>query len=324
LEQAYNGALHERLSDIQRARIVMGMFDVSCERGGANVSVAHVVERAGVSRRTFYELFTDGEDCLLAAFEQALSYASERVLPAYESGKGWREKIRAGLIALLSFLDEEPVIGWFLIVASFNGGPSTLARRSEVVSKLVEAVEQVRTQAKAGATASSLTGEGLIGGALTVLHSRLAEKDHAPLIELTNPLMSMIVLPYLGAAVARKELDRPIPKPTVGRGKTTTLGTDPFKEAGMRLTHRTIRVLVVIADHPGASNRSVADAAEMTDQGQTSKLLSRLKRAGMITNTEPSRGKGAPNSWTLTASGQRIVATIRAHAEAHQPESHMR
>ncbi len=50
------------------------------ERGAANVSVAHVVERAGVSRRTFYELFADREECFLAAFDDAVSRASRYVL----------------------------------------------------------------------------------------------------------------------------------------------------------------------------------------------------------------------------------------------------
>ena len=43
------------------------------ERGAANVSVGHVVGRSGVSRRTFYEIFHDREECFLAAFDEALS-----------------------------------------------------------------------------------------------------------------------------------------------------------------------------------------------------------------------------------------------------------
>ena len=84
------------------------MFDVASEHGAANVSVAEVVERSGVSRRTFYETFSDREDCFLAAFDDALAFASQRVLPAYNAERKWRERIRAGLVALLEFLDQEP------------------------------------------------------------------------------------------------------------------------------------------------------------------------------------------------------------------------
>ena len=48
----------------------------------------------------------------------------------------------------------------------------------------------------------------------------------------------------------------------------------------MRLTYRTVRVLMATAEHPGASNRLIADTPEITDQGQISKLLGRLQRAG--------------------------------------------
>ena len=48
------------------------MVDLTRERGAERVTVAHVVGRAGVSRRTFYELFEDREACLLAALDEAL------------------------------------------------------------------------------------------------------------------------------------------------------------------------------------------------------------------------------------------------------------
>ena len=104
-----------RLGELQRARILSATFEVVCERGVQNMSVAQVVDRSGVSRRTFYEHFTDREDCYLTAFEQALARASERVLLAYRAESSWRERIRAGLIALLSFLDEEPRMGRVLV-----------------------------------------------------------------------------------------------------------------------------------------------------------------------------------------------------------------
>jgi len=127
----------------------------------------------------------------------------------------------------------------------------------------------------------------------------------------------MIVLPYLGAPAARRELKRAIPKPSSEAIERTQLG-DPFKEAGMRLTYRTVRVLMAIAQHPQASNRQIGESAGMTDQGQISKLLGRLERAGMVTNTGIGPGKGAPNAWTLTENGERIAQSIRANTEGSQ------
>jgi len=309
--QAYDGLVREQLADLQRARIIGAMFQVAAERGAGSVSVAHVVERAGVSRRTFYELFSDRDDCLLAAFEQALALAAERVLPAYEAGGSWRERIRAGLVALLRFLDEQPSIGRVLLVESLSGSPRVLERRAGVIARLTDAVEHGRDEQK-GVSAPPLTSEGIVGGVLSILVGRLTERPRAALLALTNQLMSTIVLPYLGAAAARRELDRPVP-PLVRPADDGEPLADPFKDVGMRLTYRTVCVLTAVAEHPGASNRQIGTSAGVTDQGQISKLLARLKRIGLVTNTEADPGKGAPNSWSLTAKGRRITDGFGPH-----------
>jgi hypothetical protein len=82
----------------------------------------------------------------------------------------------------------------------------------------------------------------------------------------------------------------------------------------MRLTYRTIRVLLAIGalggrgSHP--SNRQVADAAGIRDQGQISKLLARLQHLGLIDNAGESRAKGEPNKWTLTERGSKVREAI--------------
>jgi AcrR family transcriptional regulator len=316
-----NGFGLAHVVEIQRARILSAMFEVATERGAANVSVAHVVERSGVSRRTFYEQFSDREECFLATFEEALAYASERVLPAYGAAGSWRERIRAGLVALLCFLDEEPVIGRLLICESPGGGPKTLGRRGQLQARLMGAIDEGREDAKAVAEPAPLAAEGVLGGVLAVIAARLVEEDRAPLVELTGPLMSMIVLPYLGPAVARRELGRPVSAPAA-RKQGSALLSDPFKGAGMRLTYRTVRVLMAIAylggREPGPSNRTIGDTAGINDQGQISKLLTRLERIGLVTNSGLGPGQGAPNAWALTPSGRQIVNGIRAHTEGFE------
>jgi DNA-binding MarR family transcriptional regulator len=78
----------------------------------------------------------------------------------------------------------------------------------------------------------------------------------------------------------------------------------------MRLTHRTLLVLAAIAAAPGASNRQIADAAGIHDQGQISKLLNRLERIGLIHNTGQGQPRGEPNAWTLTPRGHEVEAAL--------------
>ncbi|MFI4977402.1 MAG: TetR/AcrR family transcriptional regulator [Solirubrobacterales bacterium] len=115
-----------QVSEIQRARILAAMVDVVAERGASNVTVAHVVARSGVSRRTFYELFEDREECFLAAFDDAMARASRYVLDSYDPKASWAERIRTSLTGLLSFLDVERGAGRLLVVGSLGAGASAL------------------------------------------------------------------------------------------------------------------------------------------------------------------------------------------------------
>jgi len=307
LEPSRNGLGREHVAEIQRARMLSAMADVCAERGAANVTVAHVVEHAGVSRRTFYELFSDREDCFLAAFEEGLERITARVVPAYQQPGKWRERIRAALIEFLSFLDYDPVTGRLLVVETLGAGHRALERRGNVLAQVIAAVDEGRAEAKVGSEPSPLTAEGVVGAVLSVLYTRMVEGDSLPLIELLNPLMSMIVLPYLGPSAARRELSRAVPKAVK---RPARVGGDPLQGLPMRLTYRTIRVLRALAERPDASNRQLADASGVGDQGQMSKLLRRLERFGLIENRGRGQAQGEPNAWRLTPRGEAVQGVI--------------
>ena len=59
-----------------------------------------------------------------------------------------------------------------------------------------------------------------------------------------------------------------------------------------------------------ASNRQVADHTGISDQGQVSKLLSRLERFGLIGNAGKARARGEANAWKLTAAGARVAEVV--------------
>jgi AcrR family transcriptional regulator/DNA-binding MarR family transcriptional regulator len=308
---------HEQVSEIQRARLLAAMTQVVSERGAPNVTVARVVARSGVSRRTFYELFEDREDCFLAAFDDAIARIASEVVPVYEGATrtqrahSWRAKIRAALIALLEFLDDEPGMGRLVIVETLGAGPRALERRARVLAQVIAIVDEGRLEAKRSDGPPPLTAEGVVGGVFSLVHSRLLEGRDGPLVGLVNPLMAMIVLPYLGQTAARKELQRPVPKAS---NKSRRNGPDPLRELPMRLTYRTVRVLMAVAALGGQgsypSNRQVADAAGIKDQGQISKLLARLKGLGLIEQTRRGPARGGPNAWALTAKGREVEGAI--------------
>ena len=296
------------VTEIQRARMIAAMIDVVSERGRADSTVAHVVARSGVSRRTFYEVFEDFEDCFVAALDRTIERAREYVLLDYDPKQRWRQRVRTGLVGLLEFLAQEPAMGRLCIVETLGAGPRIHERRMLVVDQLTGVVDEGRSEPKASKALPPLTAEGVVGGVLSVLHARLIGQAGSSLLELTGPLMGMIVLPYLGPGAAQKESSRLAPSP---RERPPTGRRDPLRDLEMRLTYRTVRVLLAIAASPGSSNRKVGFEAGIEDQGQISKLLSRLERLGLIENGGAGQVRGAPNAWILTERGlevERLVA----------------
>jgi AcrR family transcriptional regulator len=322
---AENGVAHERVSEIQRARIIAAMFDVVAEQGAPGASVAHVVARAGISRRTFYEIFDDRDDCFLAAFEDAVERASTYVSGAYDPRAPWRERVRNGLVALLEFFDGQPKLARLLVCDSLAAGPGALEYRNRVLTRLMGVVDGGRAESKSQREVPPLTAEGVVGAVGSLLHTRLAEREQsrskqAPLVELAGSLMGIVVLPYLGPAAARIEIERPIPERSSADPRPI-VGDDPLCELRMRLTYRTIRVLIAVASSPGLSNRAVADAAGISDQGQMSKLLGRLLRVGLIENTVDGHARGEANAWRLTPEGARVEHSLRARTPEHDEAS---
>lgn len=301
------------MEEVQRIRILEAMAEAMSDRGagGATVTLADVIERAGVSSGAFHEAFVDREACLLAAFDLGVQRARMRLSAAYDAEPRWIDAVKAGLAEFLRFLEDEPALGRLLVVYSMSGGEQVLRRRVEILEALAAVVDRGRLEGPAGRQApAAVVAEGVVGAVLAVLHNRLLSDEHRPAIELFGSLVSIVVLPYLGVGVARRELTRPAPPPrgSVARGSG---GADsPFEDrAAVRLTYRTRRVLSAIADYPGASNREVADRAGIVDQGQISKLLSRLQAAEMIVKIADGRpSRGAPNSWGLTERGEALLA----------------
>jgi AcrR family transcriptional regulator len=299
------------VAEIQRSRVLAAVVQECSERGVGNVTVAHVVARAGVSRRTFYELYPDREACFLGAFDEGVARASRYVLDAYDPKGKWVGRLRVALTRLLTFLDFERGIGQLLIVGSLGAGATALERRKQILAEMIALVDEGRNDLKSGKELPLLTPEGIVGGVMSVLHSRLLDEDEESLLQLAGPLMSMIVLPYLGPTAARRELARPAPKPA---DKRPSIPTDPLRDIGVRLTYRTVRVLMSVAAQPGSSNREIGFAADMQDQGQISKLLTRLNRAGLIENSRAGHARGAPNAWILTGRGAEVERAVRGAA----------
>ena len=311
------GLPREQVSEIQRSRLIAAAVRSVEELGYTDTTVAQITSRARVSRRTFYELFANREECLAEVLEEAVSLIESELAAADLSRLVWRERVRAGLWAILSFFDREPVLARVCVVQALQGGSTVLGRREDVLVRLASAVDEGRSESARAGDVTPLTAEGVVGAALAILYTRVLKGQREPLRGLLGELMAMIVLPYQGPAAARREVGRPVPEPVAGGARQFVHSPrgegDPLDGVPMRLTYRTTRVLEGIGEHPGASNREVAEYAGISDQGQVSKLLARLRRLGLLANRCEGHLKGEPNAWELTARGRLVTQRISAH-----------
>jgi AcrR family transcriptional regulator len=317
-----------QLAEIQRSRLLAAAVRAVDELGWASTTVADIVARSRISRRTFYETFANREECLAAVFEDILGVLAGELAGVGLEGLVWRERVRGGLWAVLGFFDREPVLARVCVVQALSGGPGVLERREEVLGRLAGVVDEGRLEGARGVECTPLTAEGLVGAAFGIVYARLLKGRREPLTGLLGELMGMILLPYLGPAAARRELSRPAPvlsaraatatAPVVREavGVSGAVG-DPLESVPMRLTYRTSRVLAGVAElnERGAdpSNRQVAEHAGIPDAGQVSKLLRRLERLGLLANGGPGHLKGEPNAWRLTPAGVAVTRSIAAH-----------
>ncbi len=307
--------------EIQRSRLLAGAVAALEELGYAGTTVTQITVRSRVSRRTFYELFENREECLAALLDDVLGMVEGELAGAALVGLAWRERVRGGLAVILGFFDREPALARVCVVQALRAGPLVSERREAVLARLAAAVDEGREGGARGKGLTPLTAEGLVGAAFAIVYPRLPRGESEPLTGLLGELMAMIVLPYLGPAAARRERARPTPDaPAVASGTRSVARSarDPLADVNLRLTHRTATVLEGIAElgRRGAdpSNRQVAAFAGVTDPGQISKLLRRLERLGLLVNTGAGHAKGEPNGWALTEKGQRVAHSIRMHA----------
>jgi len=324
-----DGAGHSHVAGMQRRRLLTAVIELIHEGGVQAVSVTTLCERAGLSRRTFYELFEGRDGCLHAAFTDTVETATLVASQAVTDGMRWCEKVRAGLLALLALFDGNPGMGRLLIVDALGLGRQVLATRKHVLAEAAHVINEGRAEVRTGRAPPPLTAEGIVGAVLSVVHARMVDDDPQPLAELTGQLMALIVHPYLGSVAARRELERTtvMLQPLVAH----RLPADPFKDLPIRLTYRTALVLTSIARSPGASNRQVATASGISDAGQISRLLSRLHRHGLVQDLRVGPIEGMARAWSLTERGVDVLLAIgqpfavndsRRRDHPHGPHTH--
>jgi AcrR family transcriptional regulator len=208
LPRGRHGLPREAVAESQRQRILQAMIEVVSERGYPDTRVVDVIGVAGVSRKTFYELFASKEDCFLATYDVLLDTLLGDTAKGFESKPGapWAERVATGLGAFLEDLAEHPDEARFAIVEVLAAGPRALARRDAALRQFTGFIDAGR--AETSIELPGITSLSIAGGIYELLYSEILHGAAARLPGKLPDLMFWIALPFLGPDGAEDERAR--------------------------------------------------------------------------------------------------------------------
>jgi AcrR family transcriptional regulator len=204
-----SGMGREEVARNQRARLYGAMIEVIPQRGYEATTVAQVIALAGVSRRAFYEQFPNKEQCFLATYDIVIVRARMRMLDAWTAERGWANRVRASVKALLDDIAASPK-GPHLALVDALGIGARIRERMLLASLTFERLVNDAFQlAPDGICFPRLTVRGIVGGVRHVAFTRLLEQRELELHTLTDEVLDWIDS-YRTPAAARLGVPAPL------------------------------------------------------------------------------------------------------------------
>jgi AcrR family transcriptional regulator len=192
----------------QRERLLIAMVEAVAEKGYSAVTVADVVAGSGVSRRTFYELFDNKEDCFLGAYEELVGRMVVAVDTAYRAQESWQARVVAALGALLDFFAAEPEAAQIGLVEVLAAGPEALERFRNAQRGFYLYLDETRKQAAGPTAVSEHTAIAAIGAMIAVVTDIVYAGRTRDLPEVRDELARLGLAVFIGPV----EADRAVTK----------------------------------------------------------------------------------------------------------------
>jgi AcrR family transcriptional regulator len=190
----------------QRMRLMAAMLDAVGEQGYIATSVADVLSRAGISRRTFYEHFSDKEDCYLQAYDHVTAMLFETIAASFVGHRRWQDAMRAGLDVFLRTVAANPRFARACLGEILTVGPEGVRRRDASLTPFQQFFEMARELAPAEASIPETVTETLVGGILETICARVMRDEADRVPELLDQLMFWGLVPFVGPVEANQAL----------------------------------------------------------------------------------------------------------------------
>lgn len=243
------GNAPEQVAENQRQRLCAAMVAACEERGYREASVADLLRLAGVSRKTFYEHFTDKEDCFVETVKRALAFPLALVRGMVEEGEPGEERVRVTFQALFEMFAAQPAATRLCLIESYAAGP----RATEVARAGVDEIYRLGLKAigempERGGIDEDLA-RAILGGFHRVLYYRLHQRREDELVPAAAALWQWAMSYHAPPAPLRPRSRQPAF--AVGEGMP------PF--AAFSAEQRIIRACAAVVGERGYGKTTVAD-----------------------------------------------------------------
>jgi AcrR family transcriptional regulator len=285
----------------QRDRLVAAMGELVAELGGTAIGIHHVCQRAGVSRRTFYELYADRDACLLDTLGVAQDRLVGSVAEAVDSaGLEWEDRAVAASRALVGVLCADRILGYLCVVAPLAAGRDALALRSAAMDE----IGGLLGEAPGVEPAADVVLAAALGGVWELLRRHLTEEGSQG--DLQAAATYGLLAPFVGRrrAVIRAGA---VGHPSTFVTRWTPSDAGVNQQLGLLVTELTRQTLEYLDEHPDATNVAVARAVDVRHESQMSRHLARLHEAGVVRCHK----QGRTNAWQLTPHGHEALQTVK-------------
>ena len=176
-----------------RARLLEGMARCVATQGYADTTIADIVREAGVSRRTFYEYFTDKPGCLIALHEAASQNALAVLRSAIQPDRSWQAQVEQAIAAYLGALAMNPVLMRALFVDILGLGLPELVARRRANQQLADFMLGVVNQPPAGTVLlHSAMAMAVVGGINELVLQAIEQDQVAALADLVTPSSALL------------------------------------------------------------------------------------------------------------------------------------
>jgi AcrR family transcriptional regulator len=197
LPRGPHGLARELVAGSQRQRLVNALIAHVGEHGYAATSVADVVARAGVSRKTFYEHFRDKEDCFLAAYQIGKEALLARLVAAVADSPADADpagQLRAAIHAYLDFFASESSFAASFMLEAAAAGPASVELRSGCRRDFIELTRAWYAAAHPdGAPPAAYAFAAAAGAADSLILDHIRDHGAASLLEIEPAVMHCYV-----------------------------------------------------------------------------------------------------------------------------------